>query len=212
MHTAVQRVEPHLPIAEEDRVRANLYAILARLFVSPPDEPFFRDLAQADEMVEEGTAGALPRAWNQLCLAARTCGLDAAQHEYDALFVAIGKPRVTLAASYYLTGFMMERPLAELRDHLARLGLARSGAVSESEDHIGTLAETMRYLIMDETRGPAERLLDEKELFYRHIEPWYGKLVLAIETAEEAHFYRCAAQVLHRFLELEAESFQIGGI
>ena len=49
--------------------------------------------------------------------------------------------------SWYLTGFLQEEPLAELRDDLAELGLGRAG-VTETEDHIAALAEVMRHLVL----------------------------------------------------------------
>lgn len=208
MNAATQPLELHYPVADEDRARADFYAVLARLFYSSPEADFLRSLASADEMVEEGAASGLPAAWNQLCKAAAVCEADAVREEYDALFIGVGKPQVMLFGSYYLAGFMMEKPLAELRSDLAALGLARQSGVAEPEDHISALADVMRHLITDERAAPAARQAAQHRFFSRHIQPWYGKLCAAVEGAPDANFYLPVARFAMAFLDLEVESFQ----
>ena len=66
-------------------------------------------------------------AWNRLILASRAMDAEAAEQEYTDLFVGVGKSPVNLHASHWLTGFMMERPLAQLRADLARAGTGPRG-------------------------------------------------------------------------------------
>jgi len=97
--------------------------------------------------------------------------------------VAIGRPQVVLYASWHLTGFMMEKPLAVLRDDLAELGLARQNEVRESEDHFAALMEVMRHLACDSDRPEAQRLALQQKFFLAHIDPWSEKLCDALDAA-----------------------------
>ncbi|MEW5890085.1 MAG: molecular chaperone TorD family protein [Pseudomonadota bacterium] len=196
-------------LAPEDTARADFYAVIARLFAAPPDAGFLRALAQADELVAAHPDAALPRAWNDLCAAAAAMPAEAAQEEFDALFQGVGRPAVVPYASYYLAGFMMEKPLADLRSDLAALGLARAGGVSEPEDHIAALAEVMRHLIVHGASTADEREESQQRFFRRHLQPWYERFCQALEAAEGANFYRHAARFTGAFLDLENESFEI---
>lgn len=187
-------------IPAEDLARAGYYAVLSRLFFAPPDESFLATLAAAGDVAERG---ALPAAWNALCAAAGAASAEAAKEEYDTLFVAIGKPRVVLYASWHLTGFMMEKPLAKLRDDLAALGLARSGDILEPEDHFAALMDIMRHLLLDTARGDGERLSLQQKFFSSHILTWYKNLCGAIEIQPEARLYRSVANFTGAFFEVE---------
>ena len=147
-------------ISAEDLARADYYAVLSRLFFAPPDETLLTTLADAGNVAEQG---ALPAAWNALCAAAGTSSAESAKEEYDALFVAIGKPRVVLYASWHLTGFMMEKPLAKLREDLAELGLARSADILEPEDHFAALMDIMRHLLLDAARRQHPPVVERRQ-------------------------------------------------
>jgi TorA maturation chaperone TorD len=130
----------------EELARAELYGLLAQLWIAPPDAALLQQFKVAVTQAPEA-GGALEVPWQALVAAMRnTTGADAAA-EYDALFGGVGKPEVFLYASYYLSGFLNERPLALLRDELQRLGLARDETRAETEDHLAYLFEVMRYLI-----------------------------------------------------------------
>jgi len=195
-------------VSPEDLARADYYAVLSRLFHAPPDVAFLAALAAAggvenevaNEVAQQGT---LPSAWNALCAAAAQTSAEAAQEEYAALFIAIGKPRVVLYASWHLTGFMMEKPLARLRDDLAELGLSRMGEVLEPEDHFAALMDAMRHLLLDTTRTEAQRRVLQQGFFSAHISAWYENLCDAIDAQPEARFYRSAANFARKFLQIE---------
>ena len=139
----------------EETGRADIYGLLAALFAAPPSTGLLESIATAptDDMSES----VLEQAWRALVGAAQqvlaTGGAEAVREEYEKLFIGIGKPEVMLYGSFYLSGFLMEKPLAALRTDLAQLGLERADNVVESEDHIASLCEVMRYLIAsDEAR------------------------------------------------------------
>jgi len=201
------REEP-VPLAQEDLARADLYALIARLLYSP-DEQLLRSISSADEILAETANAPLEDAWRALSGAAKVCNAESVQDEYQRLFIGIGRPEVMLFASYYLAGFMMEKPLALLRDDLARLGFALHESVTEPEDHVSALCDVMRYLIAgDEERDPAS-LEQQKQFFTRHIQTWYERFCNAVIGAESANFYRSVGQFTKAFFDIEAESFEI---
>lgn len=195
-------------ISAQDQARAGYYALLGRLFSSAPDSALLDSLAGCESLAGNADTD-FARAWRQLCGAALLCEAGEAGDEFDALFIGVGKPEVVLHGSYYMAGFMMEKPLARLRQHLAELGLARRSDVSEPEDHICALAEVMRHLICDEAQSPAQRSERQKAFFVRHLRPWYAALFDQIESKPAANFYRRVAQFGHAFLDLDRRALEI---
>jgi len=187
-------------IPAEDLARADYYAVLSRLFFAPPDATFLATLAAAGDVAGQG---ALPAAWNALCAEAGNTPAESAKEEYDALFVAIGRPQVVLYASWHLTGFMMEKPLAKLREDLAALGLVRSVDILEPEDHFAALMDSMRHLLLDSGRSDSDRLALQQKFFSSHIATWHESLCDAIVEQAEARLYRRAAEFVRVFFELE---------
>ncbi len=187
-------------IAAEDQARANHYALLARLFGAPPDAALFALLADSARTLGKGD-GALARAWSELGGLAASLAPDAVGEEYLRLFIGTGRPEIFLYGSYYLAGFLMEEPLADLRDALAALGLARRLGVGEPEDHITALTEVMRHLIV------AGADLGRQNAFYaRHLEPWVRRLADALEAAP-AQFYPGAGRFARAFFDIEGAAF-----
>jgi TorA maturation chaperone TorD len=138
--------------------------------------------------------------WNALCAAAGDVKTIA--DEYAALFVSIGRPQVELYASWYLTGFLMEKPLAQLRDDLLALGLARHDGQHDSEDHMAGELEVMRHLLLREDGA-------QRAFFQRHLQPWYDKFCTALEEAADANFYRTVARFMRAFLDMERDYFRL---
>jgi TorA maturation chaperone TorD len=203
-----------LPLLGEDQARADLYALLARLLLAAPDAGLLDALAHADPILAEGGDPALEQAWEALCLASGVMDPEAVSDEFDALFISIGTPPVNPYGSRYLSGYMNDGPLAELRTDLARFGIGRLRGVGEFEDHLGALCETMRVLIAGAAAqsGTIARqpLARQQAFFDRHIEPWYGRCVADIAAAEGANYYRLVARLAGAFLAIEAESFMVG--
>jgi TorA maturation chaperone TorD len=206
----------HHRLEPEDQARADFYALLARLYAEAPDAALLRAIAAApplgvvahSEDADDSVAG-LSAAWDMLRAASAAMDADAANDEYNNLFVGVGKSEVNLHASHWLTGFMMEKPLADVRATLARLGLSRRAGVSLVEDHLAALLETMRILIAGQgDRRPAS-IAQQKELFERHIDGWTVACCSAIRDSLVANYYRRVAQFTIRFLALERDSFAI---
>jgi TorA maturation chaperone TorD len=198
------RISVARPLDPEDRARADIYAVLARLYADAPDAALLRALGGAERMAgdDNGIAGA----WNRLLDASAAMDPEAAAQEYTDLFVGVGRSEVNLHASHWQTGFMMEKPLAELRAELTALGLARKGSVTTLEDHLGALCETMRLLVAgDEARRPAS-LDEQRNISRRWLFPWVFECCAAIEASSIANYYRRVAQLTSLFMALERDS------
>ncbi|KAF7963811.1 hypothetical protein AWV80_05645 [Cupriavidus sp. UYMU48A] len=191
----------------EDVARADLYGLLATLFYRAPDAALLHHIA-ANRAQDEDADTVLGRAWNALCDAASTTTEAEAQEEYRELFLGVGRQEIFLYGSYYLTGFLNERPLVALRDDLARYGLARHVDVSETEDHVATLCEVMRFLVAGDDLAVSN--LGEQQRFYaQHLQPWVGKLCDALAGHPQARFYRSVAGLLQAFAEVEAVALEM---
>ena len=197
-------------ISEEDQARAGVYGVIACLFCAPPSAELLDIIAQAEVVTPGGEAdSALGAAWSRLQRAASESAADTVRQEYDDAFITAGRAPVFLYGSYYEAGFLMEKPLAELRDALAGLGLARKQGTGESEDHIAALCDVMRFLIVGDGASAPAAIETQRAFFERHLAPWYGKLCTAIDEAEMTRFYKAAAAFARSFFDLEKQSFEM---
>ncbi len=204
---AILEERPALPrLADEDRARAEHYAVLSRLFSAPPDAAFLSSLPVLATTFGSAES-ALGQAWQMLGDAARSMSEDSLDEEFTRLFLTIGRPEVMLFGSFYLAGFLMEEPLVELRADLAELGLGRRLGISESEDHLAALCDVMRHLVL--TGPDAAGLARQKEFFARHIEAWVDRLCDALEQAPEARFYPRAGTLARAFFGIERLAFDM---
>ncbi|HWQ39719.1 MAG TPA: molecular chaperone TorD family protein [Burkholderiales bacterium] len=196
-------------LAAEDAARADLYALLAALWASAPAPSLLQAVAAADDIgaAAEGDPP-LAREWRRLQAACAVTDPEAVRAEYRDLFISVGEPPVVLNASWYLTGFLNEVPLAELRDDLARLGFSRLQSAVETEDHIAALLEAMRLLIVTRQDDPAGGFETQKAFFFRHLKPWYTKLAARVEQTEGANFYRNVVALTRVFLDTESAQFE----
>ena len=194
----------------DDQARADLYALLARLLLAPPDAALLEALANSTPIVAKGGNPALERCWERLTQASSVMDASVVAGEFNRLFVSIGTPPVDPYGSRYLAGFINDTPLAELRADLARLGLRRARGVSEFEDHLGALCETMRVLIAGAPGIERASVEQQKVFFDRHIVPWCEGALDDIAGAEGSNYYRLVARLGAAFLALEAEAFALG--
>ncbi len=190
-----------IQIAEEDRLRAHGYALLARMLAAPPGaETLARVRTLAGDDSEFG------RALGTLAATARQATVQSARYEYDDLFVGVTRGELLPYASYYLTGFLHEKPLVTLRRDLARLGIRRTEEVKEPEDHIATLCEVMVGLIIGTFGAPAD--LAEQQLFFdTHLAPWAPRFFEDLERAKAAALYMPLGAVGRAFMAVEREAF-----
>ncbi|HEY4957780.1 MAG TPA: molecular chaperone TorD family protein [Caldimonas sp.] len=191
----------------EELARAEVYGLLAALFYAPPGEALHAQFQVA--VTEAPVAGAfLEESWQSLVAAARRVAPEAAQREFDLLFQGIGKPEIFLYGSFYLAGKLNERPLVELRHSLRALGLEKGEAVNETEDHIASLCEVMRYLIAGDD-AQTSNLAVQRTFFDAHLRGWTETLCLAIETHPGADFYRALGRFAADFFAVEAQAFDL---
>jgi TorA maturation chaperone TorD len=179
-----------------DMQRARLFALLGRLLVAPPDAALLRALAGLGP--QPGTP--LGQACLALAEAAAVAEPAAVAREYQELFIGVGRGELLPFASYYLTGFLHERPLALLRGDLGRLGIARSEGVVEPEDHLGFLCEVMAGLLGGSFEAPAAEVA---RFFDRHLRHWVGRAFADLEKAQAAGFYRAVGALGAAFIEIE---------
>jgi TorA maturation chaperone TorD len=197
----------------EDQARADFYALLGALYAGGPDAALLRAIATAPALGtpmfidrEAAKAMELAAAWDRLRAASAAMTEEAAAQEYVDLFVGVGKCEVNLHGSHWLTGFMMDRPLAQLRATLAELGLERKVHAALVEDHLSALCETMRLLIGGGAgRTPADTAM-QRRFFAAHIEPWIARCLAAIQVHAIANYYRRVAEFTECFMALERES------
>jgi TorA maturation chaperone TorD len=188
-------------VDEIDRQRAAEYGLLALLLGKAPNSDTLSRIAQL-----KGDASDLGMAHIDLATAASDATERALNSEFFNLFIGVGRGDVLPYASYYLTGFLHERPLARVREDLDRLGIARAGGTSEPEDHIAILCEVMAGL----ADGTFEADFAEQARFFeRHLKPWAGRLFTDLELAKQANFYRAVGRVGRVFMELESEAFAL---
>jgi len=196
---------PAEPIDDVDAARAQEYALLATLLGGAPDRDLLARLSRL-----KADASPLGLAHGRLAQAAGAADSARVEREYFNLFVGVGRGEVLPYGSYYLTGFLHERPLARLRGDLADLGIARAEDQCEPEDHIAILCEVMAGLAGGRF-APAgdERRVIEKQFFDRHVAPWARRFFADLERAEAADFYRAVAAVGATFIDVETEAFAL---
>lgn len=191
----------------EELARAELYGLLAQLWLAPPDIDLMQQFKVAVTQTPE-PGGHLEAPWGTLVAALRATTPEAAAAEHDALFHGVGKAEVFAYASYHLAGFLNEKPLAALRDDLQRLGLTRDDASLETEDHIAYLFEVMRYLIAGDDVAVCN--LEQQRRFFRaHLQTWVDKLCDAVEAHPRADTWRAVAAFTRAFMQVETQGFDM---
>lgn len=186
---------------EVDRARAQQYALLAALLLRAPNAETLAQLARL-----QGTPTPLGLTHIALAEAAGAVSETEARNEYFGLFIGVGRGELMPYASYYLTGFLQDMPLARLRQDMQRLGLARAEKHYDPEDHIGTLCEIMSGLA-DGSLGLAPE--EAKPFFARHLAPWAARFFTDLEMSKTGPFYRTVGAVGRSFMEIEAEAFAL---
>ena len=194
---------------DEETARAEVYGLLAALYYAPPSAEL---LAQLRVAVTEAPAagGFLEEPWRQFVGTVRELSDEQVAAEYDALFGGVGKPEVYLFGSYYLSGFLNEKPLAALRGDLAALGLARDETMPETEDHFACVCEVMRYLIAGDDVEVAN-LTQQQKFFSAHVQPWVPAMCEAITAHPKAKFYAALAAFTAAFISVETQGFDLMG-
>jgi TorA maturation chaperone TorD len=195
---------PPAPIVvPEDRLRADLYNFLGLILSGPAGEMMLEQTA-----LLSGDSTELGQAVASLARVAKVSKRAAVETEFNALFVGLGRGELLPYASYYLTGFLNEKPLAALRRDMAVRGITRAANVYEPEDNIASLLEMMGGQIVGRF-GKATTLGDQKAFFNKHISPWAGHFFSDLEAAKNSVLYASVGAVGKAFMAVEVESFRM---
>jgi TorA maturation chaperone TorD len=186
---------------EIDAARGREYALLSVLLARAPDPSLLKRLA--DLPCDPSSLGVAHAA---LAQAARQTSAERVKREYFDLFIGLGRGELLPYGSYYLSGFLHERPLARLRAHLARLGIERAEGQAEPEDHAAILCDVMAGLANGALPAAAGA---DREVFEQHLAPWIGRFFADLERAEAADFYRTVGALGRTLIEIEIAAFAL---
>jgi len=181
--------------------RAREYALLAAMLARAPDARLMQKLATL-----RGDATPLGVAHAALAQAASETTIERVEREYFDLFIGLGRGELLPYGSYYLTGFLHERPLARLRADLAPLGIERAEGNVEPEDHAATLCEIMAGILSGKLPAPEGA---DQQIFEKHLAPWIGRFFADLERAEAAHLYRHVGTLGRVFMDIESQAFAL---
>lgn len=190
-------------VAEEDRLRAQLYALIARALAEAPDASFLTMLQHL-----RGDETLIGQAFGAIAEAARDMTVADAEEEYSLLFYGMGQGGEVLPyASYYLTGNLNDRPLVRLRADMERFGIVHAGHNGEPEDHIAYLMEMMHGLILGTFTDMPLDLGGQMGFYATHLAPWAGEFFNDLKAAPSAGLYRAIAELGNAFLTVESDAF-----
>ena len=183
-------------------IRAGHYRLLSMVLAKAPTSGLLSQIGAL-----QGDTTPLGQAYNALAGAAASAEAERVSREFFELFVGVGRGELLPYASFYLTGFLNERPLAELRADLVALGIARAEGNFDPEDHIATICEVMAGLAMGSiaAQGP----VTEQSFFDRHLAPWAAQFFDDLAIAPSADFYRPLAEIGRLWIDIEARAFAL---
>jgi len=191
----------------EELASAELYGLLAQLWLTAPDAALLAQFhAKAPDPAPTG--GYLDGPWHTLQDVMRAATPAALAQEHDALFQGVGKPEIFLYGSFYLSGFLNEKPLAALRTDLMALNLSRDQQRAETEDHVAYGFEVMRYLIAGDDMAVCN--LEQQRRFFRtHLQTWVEKLCDAVAAHPQAQVWKAVAALTAAFMQVETQAFDM---
>jgi TorA maturation chaperone TorD len=199
-----QFVPENSQLVLEQQYRSSSYSLLGALLRSAPNQTLLDILS---ELVSDGDSredDALLLSMSTLSMSAKLISPESIEDEYHQLFIGLGKGEVVPYGSWYLTGFLMEKPLSDLRDDLSILGFERNENVCEPEDHAAALCEVFSLLISERST------LEQQYQFYKtHMEPWIGRFLNDLSEAKSAVFYKSVGRFGSAFIAFESEYFSM---
>jgi TorA maturation chaperone TorD len=190
-------------ITDEDRLRADLYNYLGVMLVAPPDQMLLEQSAALT-----GDATELGEAIQGLARVAKVSKPKTVRSEFNALFVGLGRGELLPYASYYLTGFLNEKPLANLRDTMMKFGMTRADDVFEPEDNIASLMEMMAGMIVGRF-GHVASIQEQNQFFNAHIGTWATHYFSDLKAAKSSVLYASVGAVGAAFMDIEREAFRM---
>lgn len=187
-------------LQETDALRADIYALLATLLRQAPSKELI--VWMKDLVPDQDIDTPMARAWSALALSAKHSNAQQRDDEYHQLFIGVGRGELMPFACWYLTGSLMEKPLAILRDELSLLGFERQTDIKEPEDHIAALCEVMSMLI---SSGRSYAI--QHQFWQRHLQSWTTKFFTDLQNAEHAVFYTATGLLGQAFMQQEDNWF-----
>jgi TorA maturation chaperone TorD len=201
--SSVDEAMDNTVIDEEQQYRASAYGLIAALLRAAPDKNMLERLTGLTQQARnEGDD--LMVSMSMLGLSAKMLDSSAIEDEFQDLFIGLGKGEVVPYGSWYLTGFLMEKPLSDLRDDLVRLGFERNEAVVEPEDHAAALCEVISLMITDNTE-----LAVQRHFFQTHMASWMGRFFKDLTDARSAIFYKALGRFGSAFIAFENDYFSM---
>jgi TorA maturation chaperone TorD len=197
MSQAVQtNVESTVELDQEQHYRIGAYGMLAQLLRQAPDQSMLDRVAGFAGI--ESTRDELALAMSMLGLSASESRPQAVDVEFHDLFIGMGRGELVPYGSWYLTGFLMEKPLGALREDLASLGFRRQEGVTEPEDHVAALCEVMAMLISE-----GIGFQRQSHFFESHMAGWLAHFFADLSEAKTAVFYRAVGRFGAAFAAME---------
>lgn len=192
--------------SEEDAMRAGFYGLLARVLSGPMDDDALEAMRALDGHDDDSPLGAAIAAFGKLSVRNTVAK---AEEEYTELFYGVGAGgELTPYASFYITGLIYDKPLAELRGDMKRLGIEVAEGNSEPEDHIASICEMMHGLLTGNLGGANGRA-EAKVFFDKHLAPWADRFFADLEGAQSAVLYMPVGTIGRLFMEIEREAFEM---
>lgn len=185
-------------------VRASVYELLGGLLAREPDEQVVQSLRDIGDV--DASEGKVAMGWQLMKQAAGKTDLQSIHDEYFSLLIGVGRGELVPFGSWYMTGFLMEKPVAVLRSDLQKLGIERQSGVVESEDHIAALCDAMSLIIRNSEEIP---LQTQQAFFQDHLAPWVQQFFSDMQNARTAHFYRSVGFFGESFFDFEAQLLQM---
>lgn len=201
--TCVKEHADNKQLEESQHIRASSYALLAALLANSPEQGLLEQLQGIN--AEKDDEKNIINAWSMLKLAAERNQAETIADEYHRLFIGIGRGELVPYASWYLTGFLMEKPLAHLRQRLVGLGFEQQEDVHEPEDHVAALCEVMAQLIIDDETD----FETEKEFFTDFVSNWMPRFFQDLQQSETSGFYRAVGELGQAFQDIEKRYFSM---
>tara|TARA_B100001564_G_scaffold278654_1_gene240730 strand:+ start:446 stop:853 length:408 start_codon:yes stop_codon:yes gene_type:complete len=105
-------------IDNEDQLRADMYSFLASLLRAEPNADLVKQLTNLES--DDSPIGKSIKTLSKL---ASSLDLPTIRDEYVRIFIGVGRGEILPFASYYLTGFLKDKPLAKLRNDMKEIGI-----------------------------------------------------------------------------------------
>ncbi|MEP3442204.1 molecular chaperone TorD family protein [Sulfitobacter sp.] len=194
---------PVIEVSEEDRMRGDLYNYLGLMLAAPADQMLLEQTAALS-----GDESPLGKAIQGLARVAKVSTPKAVETEFNTLFIGLGRGELLPYASYYLTGFLNEKPLANLRATMASFGMTRAADKFEPEDNIASLMEMMAGMIVGRF-GRVASVEEQKQFFNAHIGTWATHYFTDLQAAKSSVLYASVGAVGLALMDIEREAFRM---